>query len=200
MFSESGSSDPFRVAAVGDSITWGFGLEKRYENSWPAVVESLSGGRFETGNFGRNGATLTDLGDRPYKDTAQYSRALEFNADVVVIALGTNDTKIGNRIFLDSFKEDYLELIGAFRQENEPRDIYLCLPPPVFHNRWGMEGSLLDKCLIPLIREIAEESGCQVIDLHYPLLDHQEYFADGVHPDGRGARMIGELIFKQIMN
>ncbi|MBN2655593.1 MAG: hypothetical protein JXR86_00930 [Spirochaetales bacterium] len=192
------ASGPVRVAAVGDSITWGYGVVNRNRNSWPAVVESLSRGVFETGNFGRNGATLTSEGDRPYIDTPQYSRALDFDASIVVIALGTNDTKIGNRIFLDRFKEDYKALIRSFLSGDKKREVYLCLPPPLFENSWGMEGDLLEKCLIPLIGEIAAEEDCGIIDLYHPLLDREELFIDGVHPDFNGAGIIGDLIFKQI--
>lgn len=187
--------EPLRISAVGDSITWGFGLENRRDNSWPGVLENLASGSLEVGNFGRNGANLTERGDRPYRETLPYARAVDFDGSIVVIALGTNDTKIGNRIFLDTFKEDYLSLIESFRQGEKDREIYLCLPPPLFDNRWGMEENLLEKCLIPLIGEIAGEADCEVIDLYHPLLDRTEFFPDGVHPDVRGARIIGEVIY-----
>src|SRR5882672_7122818 len=47
-----------RVACVGDSITYGAGVESRELNNYPAVLGKFLGSRFEVRNFGVSGATL----------------------------------------------------------------------------------------------------------------------------------------------
>jgi len=82
-----------RVACVGDSITFGAGVEDRDKNHYPAVLGGLLGTSFDVRNFGRSGATLSSSGDLPYRDTDEFKAATAFAPDVVVIKLGTNDTK-----------------------------------------------------------------------------------------------------------
>ncbi len=55
-----------RVACVGDSITYGAGVENRELNCYPVVLGKLLGPRFEVRNFAVSGATLLKLGDKPY--------------------------------------------------------------------------------------------------------------------------------------
>ena len=48
-----------RVACVGDSITFGAGIEDREKKCYPAQLQELLGPRFEVRNFGRSGATAS---------------------------------------------------------------------------------------------------------------------------------------------
>ena len=60
---------PRRVACAGDSITFGDKIPDRATQSYPAVLERLSNGRFLTGNFGVNGATALAGTGRAWTDT-----------------------------------------------------------------------------------------------------------------------------------
>ena len=64
-----------RVACVGDSITFGAGVENRDLNNYPAVLGKCLGQRFETRNFGVSGATLLKAGDHPYWKTKSFEEA-----------------------------------------------------------------------------------------------------------------------------
>ncbi len=55
-----------KVACVGDSITFGFTIENRDQNSYPAQLGRLLGKNWEVKNFGVIGATLLKKGDMPY--------------------------------------------------------------------------------------------------------------------------------------
>ncbi len=81
-----------RVACVGDSITAGAGLSNPGESAYPAVLGQFLGPAYEVQNYGVSGSTLSRDGDRPYVMTPQYAAARESLPQVVVIALGTNDS------------------------------------------------------------------------------------------------------------
>jgi lysophospholipase L1-like esterase len=188
-----------KVATLGDSITWGFGLDNRAEDSWPSLLEVLSEGTFITENFGRNGATVTWAGDRPYIDSVQYIKALDYRPDVIIISLGTNDTKEVNRKNLDRFVRDYKALIRSVRDQVEPLAVFITYPPPLYENFWNMEPALIEQSIIPMIDTIARETGAIVIDLYHPLQGKEEYFSDGVHPDERGMDLIFQSVYRALV-
>ena len=73
---ENESSEMYRIACVGDSITYGFGLDDIRNESYPAMLEKLMGSRFEVKNFGRSGAGLWEGGAFPYTSIIEYFRPL----------------------------------------------------------------------------------------------------------------------------
>ena len=84
---------PIKVACVGDSITLGAGLG---DNTYPEQLQRMLGGNYAVRNFGVSGATLLTNGDKPYVQQDLYHQSLSFQPDVVVIMLGTNDSKPQN--------------------------------------------------------------------------------------------------------
>ncbi|MDE6039482.1 MAG: hypothetical protein K2F75_05805, partial [Paramuribaculum sp.] len=81
-----------RVACVGNSITFGYGLSDPAAESYPSRLQEMLGPDFIVGNFGHSGATLLRRGHRPYNELPEYRAALDFRPDVAVIHLGVNDT------------------------------------------------------------------------------------------------------------
>lgn len=99
---------PQKIACVGNSVTFGYGLANRDHDSYPARLQALLGEDYLVGNFGRSGATLLSRGHNPYVKTEEYRKALEFLPDVVVIHLGLNDTDPRNwPNYRDDFIADY---------------------------------------------------------------------------------------------
>src|SRR4051812_33998320 len=96
-------SEKIRVACVGDSITFGVGTADPKTQSYPTQLAALLGDGYEIGNFGVSGATMLNHNDRPYIQTKSCGRALEFLPNLVVIALGTNDSKHRNWPFHAEF-------------------------------------------------------------------------------------------------
>ena len=82
-----------KVACVGDSITQGSGIKDPAKDSYPAQLQKLLGDNFEVKNFGHSGRTLLYGGDAPYIKSPKFKQAQDFNPDVVIIKLGTNDSK-----------------------------------------------------------------------------------------------------------
>lgn len=190
-----GQSD-VRIACVGNSITYGARIKNREINSYPAQLSSILGKGFDVQNFGRNGATLLKKGDLPYWETEQFSAALAFNPDLVFIKLGTNDTKPQNRIYLDSdFVEDYKNLISSFKNlPSQPR-IVLLVPVPVFStDTTGITSVILTKKIIPMVRQVAYETGCEVVNLYNLFIESADLFPDHVHPKAEGAGIIAKRI------
>ena len=83
---------PIKVACVGNSITFGYLLDNPSTDSYPSQLQKMLGNGYVVGNFGHSGATLLNHGHRPYTKQKEYTEALNYKADIVVIHLGVNDT------------------------------------------------------------------------------------------------------------
>ncbi|MBD3174871.1 MAG: sialate O-acetylesterase, partial [Armatimonadia bacterium] len=104
-----------RVACVGDSITFGAGVEPRERSCYPALLGHLLGEGYEVRNFGVSGATVLSHGDLPYIDQPACRQAREWQPHMVVIMLGTNDTKPHNWERRGAFVDDYTDLVESFQ-------------------------------------------------------------------------------------
>ena len=82
-----------RIACVGDSITYGATIRDKSHDSYPAQLGTMLGRKYSVKNFGASGYTLQESCDRPYTSHKRYKKSLDFKPDVVLIMLGTNDTK-----------------------------------------------------------------------------------------------------------
>ena len=121
-------ADPIRVACVGDSITFGFGIKNRDTESYPAQLGTILGPEYDVRNFGSNGLTLLTKGNAPYIKMKQYKQAIAFEPQIVIIKLGTNDTKAINWQYKNEFIPDYLSLINSFRKLKSQPKIFICKP------------------------------------------------------------------------
>jgi lysophospholipase L1-like esterase len=204
------AAGPVRVACVGDSITYGYGLRDPQAEAYPVWLGRWLGTNYDVRNFGVNATTLLHRGDYPYVGRPAYTNALEFKADIVVIDFGANDSKHPNDGSLDAtnavnnwqhradFIGDYKEMIAAFRAANPAAKIFICYPTPDFPGRWGINERTIREEMIPLIRTVADETGASVIDLHSALADRAELFPDTVHPNEEGAKLLAAEIFRNL--
>jgi lysophospholipase L1-like esterase len=184
---------------VGDSITYGSGIQNREVNSYPAVLDRCLGPRFEVGNFGVSGATLLKKGDKPYWEEPEFSAVQEYEPDVILFMLGTNDTKPQNWQFENQFEADLRDMLIRFRQlPSQPR-IWVCLPVPVYATRWGINQETLTGSVIPTLREVSEQLDLPVINLYGTLSNRPEWFPDDIHPNATGAAMMAQTICYRIV-
>lgn len=189
-----------RLACVGDSITAGYALADPAHDAYPAQLARLLGPEYEVRNFGVSGATLMDAGNYPYRGRPAHAEALAWKPDVVVIALGTNDTKEVNiPVHPDDFGPSYRGLVARFRTANPAAKILLCLPPPAFPVAMGIAERVLVAEILPRIREVATEERLPLIDLHTPLEDAAALFPDRIHPSPAGAARIAALVYGDLM-
>ena len=187
---------PVRVACIGDSITAGVGTTQ--DNSYPTQLSRMLGVKWVVMNFGVGSTTLLNHGDKPYQKEAAFKRALEFQPDVVVIKLGTNDTKPHNWKFKDEFLADFKDLIRRFAWlPGKPR-IYICRPAFVPGNgNYGInEAGVLEE--IPMLDRIAADEKADVIDIHGALKAHPEMLPDHVHPNNAGATVMAKTVYQAL--
>lgn len=187
-----------KVACVGDSITAGAGVKdpaKRY----PAQLGALLGAGYEVKNFGNSGSTMLDDGDKPYKKQQSFTDALAFAPDIVVIKLGTNDSKPQNWAKKEGFAGSTKSLVQAFLAVNAKAKIYLCLPAPVVGaGNFGIRDEIVRPEIIPLIKQTAAELQLPVIDLYAVLAGKPELIPDRVHPNDDGATLIAGAVFQAL--
>ncbi len=131
-------AEKVKVACVGDSITYGAGVEGREKNCYPAVLGGILGDKYDVRNFGVNGATLLKKGDGPWWKTGAFKSATEFVPDIVIIKLGSNDTKPQNWKHKDEFEADYKALIEHFKGLASKPKIYVALPVPALKENFGI--------------------------------------------------------------
>lgn len=203
--------DAIRVACIGNSITDGSGIDMASMHGYPASLQQLLGKEYWVKNFGVSGRTMLNKGDRPYMKEMAWRDALAFQPDVVVIKLGTNDSKPQNWQHGAEFKQDLVQMLtelcpelGQLPKNKKKRakalaevktKIFLCTPIPAFKSTWNINDSVIVNGVIPIQQEVAKEYGLQVIDLHTLFgNDSNMMVADGIHPNEKGARRMAEII------
>ena len=77
--------------------------------------------------------------------------------------------------------------------------IYLCTPIPAFKSTWNINDSVIVNGIIPIQQEVAAKYGLNVIDLHTLFAnDGDKMLFDGIHPDGKGAARMADIIFEAL--
>jgi alpha-L-fucosidase 2 len=191
------SDKAIRVACIGDSITEGAGLADQSRTSYPVYLNAMLGKHYAVLNSGRGGTTLQKKGDFSYWTTKEFANTFAFNPEVIVIKLGTNDTKPQNWN-PGAFEEDYQALIDTLKTLSAAPKLYLCLPVPVYRTEWGINDSTLVQGVLPLIRKMALKNKLELIDLNQGLANRPEMFPDYIHPNERGTNKIACIVAKSI--
>jgi acyl-CoA thioesterase I len=186
--------DLSRIACMGDSIT--------NNTNYPQDLQALLGSNSTVGNFGYSGAAVNFYSDRAYYFSDSYKDARAFQPNIVIIMLGTNDARTNLNDEIVNFKINYEYMIQHMINGTRPfisqPQIFLVIPPPVFQNNLNLTISIYTEQIIPKIRQVANDFGLPIIDVYTPMVNHPEYFLDGVHPNVQGAKIIAETIYQSI--
>ncbi len=194
-------ADAKRVACIGNSITDGHGIDMADVQGYPAQLQRILGSGYAVKNFGVSGRTMLNGGNRPYMREQAWTEAKAFSPDIVVIKLGTNDSKPVN---WDShgkeFRADMQQMIDELKALPSKPAIYLCTPVRVDAGKQKpgdnqIRDAVITGEIIPLIIKIAKKNKLQVIDLN-PVVDPASDLMqrDGIHPTEKGARRIAETV------
>ena len=168
-------------------------------------------------NFGVSARTMLNKGDFPYMNEMAWQDAQAFDPDIVIIKLGTNDSKPQNWQHGAEFKQDLIQMITtlcpslvkpAKKKGKKAKQvlpvrpkIYLCTPIPAFKSTWNISDEVIANEIIPIQQEVAKEYGLEIIDLHTLFANEADKMLDdGIHPDGKGARRMAEIIAGELKN
>lgn len=194
-----------KVACVGDSITAG----GYWKNN---LHETLSADNYEVEGFGKSGATallngidyIDDWtnGPKAFIDQFAYTESMAYGADIVVIMLGTNDSKEVNwPEHKDEFVDDYIHLITSYQNSETAPTVFIALPPTVYSvgKFQGISNDVIEQEIIPKIQEVAKATNVTIIDTHTPTQNNEELVSDGVHPSTEGKQVLCETIAAAII-
>ena len=190
--------DAVRVACIGNSITFGAGIKNRSRDSYPSVLARMLGDSYWVKNFGVSARTMLNKGDHPYMNEPAYKNALAFNPNIVVIKLGTNDSKSFNWKYKADFMNDAQNMINAFKGLPSQPKIYLCYPSKAYLTGDGINDDIISKEIIPMIKKLAKKNDLSVIDLHTAMDGMPELFPDRIHPNEKGAQVMAKAVYQSI--
>jgi acyl-CoA thioesterase-1 len=186
---QQASATTVRVACVGDSIT--------KDTTYTDVLSGMLGANYTVENFGVGRTTVSLQFNKPYMNQSAFQEAQNFNPDIVVIMLGTNDAYLSEEQ-RSNFTNDYQALISSFQSLPSNPQIYIAVPPPVFNNTMGLPSAVLDNEVIPLVNQTATNLNLPTIDVYTPLLGTPQDFKDGVHPNSWGSEVIASEVYNAI--
>lgn len=193
----------YQVACIGDSITYGAGVvNTRDTDSYPAQLSQLLGERYEVYNYGVSGRTLLTDTNKPYRETGYIEAVIAQQPDIIVIMLGSNDSKQQNWA-PEEYREQYIALVEELQDISGEPQIYLAQPPEAFAGEDGTVAYGIDNVVIRdeisvIIQEVASYTGAKVINLYEATEDCPEYFMDGVHPNKEGNAVIAQCVYESI--
>lgn len=184
-----------KVACIGDSITNGGG--KNESSFYPAQLDILLGDDFQVLNCGESGATMQSDGNKPYWYQKDLHNVFVYKPDIIVIMLGTNDskTKIWNAA---SYERDYQLMIDTLKTLDSKPQIYLCSPPPAYSSAWSISDSTIQSGIIPIVEGIAKRNNLPIIDVYNGMTSMSDLFPDGIHPNEKGIKIMAEIVAKGI--
>ncbi|MBQ8038550.1 MAG: hypothetical protein IJ274_01515, partial [Lachnospiraceae bacterium] len=170
-----------KVACIGDSITYGHGISGWEKNNYPAVLGQILGEEYHVANFGSSGTCVNPNGDQPYTGRAIYQESLDYNADILVFMLGTNDSKPENWTDAATFFAQHKALLDTYMQgENLPK-VYIGTCAQAYYVDGVTEGvaeydiqpQIVDE-IAALLQEMYAQGDVEIVDVHGLTEEHPE--------------------------
>ncbi len=223
------------ILCVGDSITWGSGstgaLNGKQKNTYPQRLQALFNDGSVVINYGVSGlSVLPDpASNRVVNGGAVNHSTIQASlkrgdADIVVLMLGTNDSKIsasGEPGVWDSatggasnFMSAYRDLVRRYLNLTSHPTVYCVIPPPALpagayqRQSYRITERILREEITPCIRAVAQEFSCPVIDLRrvfpdpqseHGMLQLSNLLIDCVHPNPSGYALLAKTVY-QVLN
>lgn len=187
-----------RVACIGNSITDGMGIDMSEVYGYPAVLQRLLGKNYNVKNFGVSARTLMNKGDLPYMKEQAWADAQAFLPNIVVIKLGTNDSKDYNWKHGADYGADLQKMVDTLRALPSKPQIYVCSPIQAARI-WGISDSVIVNGEIPAIKRVVKKNKLAYIDLHTEFKPTEGLMQrDGIHPTDKGAAQLAKIIAAHI--
>ena len=188
----TGKKDIIHVACLGDSITYGTGSADPTTHSYPVYYQQMLGYDYYVEKYGAPSNSLIETDQPSYLNHAYFTKSADACPDVVIVMLGTNDTRPTR--WADSAHKDWSDpvrsatflasgdkLVANYRKANPNVQIIFATCPTVPQAPdWT---SNLVKYGNPHIKQVAENNNCQVVDIFTYTKKNIEMFSggDGLH-------------------
>jgi lysophospholipase L1-like esterase len=212
------------ILCYGDSNTWGYvpqadhsATKARYtrDERWPGVLQKILGENFHIVEEGLNSRTTNidyalppERNGKTYLAPCLYSHA---PLDLVILALGGNDTKTYFNRSAEQIKEGLAELVDIIQTSSYGTDmihapkvmILTCALPFSFIEDYVDEqgekflaGSVeKSQALIGLYEQLAKEKNCYFLDLSKDVIPST---IDGVHYDEQAHKKCAEMVGEKL--
>jgi lysophospholipase L1-like esterase len=181
------------VACIGNSITHGSAIDMQEMNGYPAQLQRILGQGYMVKNYGVGARCMMSTSDHPYMQEQAWRDAKAFCPNIVLIKLGTNDSK-DYQWRQEQFEKDYQAMIDTLQALPSKPKVYLCTPIRAFQDRWGITDSVIVSGVIPSIEKLAKKNRLTVIDLHDVITDVNHMSSDMIHPNAAGAALMAQAI------
>jgi lysophospholipase L1-like esterase len=192
MFTASPARAAVKVACVGDSIT---ASSSRY----PTWLGQNLGTAYEVRNFGVSGTTMLKATSTPYWNTTNFTASSSYLPDIVIIMLGTNDSKTFNwGPFGSQYETDYRAMVNHYRGLSSRPVVYVMTSPPCFNFSGSYQPNVIANEIVPTVRRISSSMSAPLVEIFEPMKDHPEYFGDGTHPTTEGSQLIASIVNKVV--
>lgn len=202
-------------------------LSARFETDAFPVNRSVSGSAIEPStwrkrnwvvvrNFGKGSTTVTNRsGKFSYRSTREFRKSLAFLPHIVVVMLGTNDSKDRHWKHATSFSEEYASLVNEYASLATHPTVVLLTPPPLcgsdrYHLRAGTIRDDVRPAVLKLrsrwhvvdiyqvLRKVPEMRACELRNSDNLFPAWKMILHDGVHPTQVGHRLIAHAILDSL--
>ncbi len=170
------------------------------KNSYPALLQGILGSKYQVLNYGHSGRTLLTSGDQPYRKSHFFTASLKSDPAIVLIMLGTNDSKPHNWN-ASEYEQQLVGLGETYKNLSGDLKVFLMTPSAAFVKKGKKEVAfkisdlIIENEIVPIVKRVAEKTNTPVIDIFSATKDNPEYFPDGVHPNVVGNKAIAEAVF-----
>jgi lysophospholipase L1-like esterase len=207
-FLSAGVAQAARVACVGDSIT--LGEHNSAGNGYPEVLARRLVGQ-QVKNFGSSARTLikAPAAGMPYWQAPEFAASKAFSPDVVIIMLGTNDSKTATwKGGKNSYEADARELVAVYRALASKPRVFFASSPPALVAKSTITDAVISGEMPPILKRVAAETGAGFIDVNGAFAPvPSKYFGkgdgkdigDGIHPSDAGAALIAETVAQALL-
>lgn len=182
-----------KIACVGDSNTYGEMIFCRFLHHYPRVLQKLKPD-YQVFNFGVSGTTAKIFSKKPYIKTFAFQNSLKIKPDIIILCLGSNDSKKKNWTSREDFFVEYEELLHHyFNLPNRPQ-IILATPMYPHDRKYGIQ-YIHFKDINESILTLGKKYNLSVIDFYSKTKKYIEYFSfDNVHLNRKGAQLVAQTI------
>lgn len=189
---------------ISDSIGYGLLSMTSVKKIYRGLLQSYFGSKLVVNGLTVNGATISRNNQRSISHHPNWTEAIEHHYEIIMVQLGTNDSKLDVWVDDDTFKNELTELLVKIQKYNPDARIIFIGPPPIVKVRnkkeyaYTMDASNLES-IVKDISKFTQNNNLEFIDLSSLAKDYQSsLFIDGVHPTKKGHKVIADTLIDYI--